>query len=125
GRQVISMPGCPTVGNQLMPPDAPLWESRLLPQGNACTSRIAHNKIDLKQHKKLRAFKQVTYKKALTGSFSTVDGLRQTLLRDLLRQFGALASITCRTSGRRRSKATARTRCPGADGRQHPASIAE
>ena len=76
-----------------MPPDAPLWESRLLPQGNACTSRIAHNKIDLKQHKKLRAFKQVTYKKALTGSFSTVDGLRQTLLRDLLRQFGALASI--------------------------------
>src|ERR1700722_10562926 len=46
---------------------------------------IDPNKIDLKQHKKLRSFKDATYKKALTGSFSTVDGLRQTLLRDLMR----------------------------------------
>ena len=47
---------------------------------------IDPNKIDLKQHKKLRTFKQATYKKALTGGFSTLDGLRQTLLRDLMRQ---------------------------------------
>ncbi len=44
------------------------------------------NKIDLNQHEKLRKFKQTTYKKAFVGSFSTVDGLRQMLLRDLLRQ---------------------------------------
>jgi hypothetical protein len=25
-----------------MPPDAPLWESRLLPRAKTCTSRIAH-----------------------------------------------------------------------------------
>src|ERR1700730_17250796 len=47
---------------------------------------IDPNKIDLKQHKKLRSFKAATYKRALTGSFSTVDGLRQTLVRDLMRQ---------------------------------------
>jgi len=44
------------------------------------------NKIDLKQHKKLRLFKEATYKNALIGSFSGVDELRRTLLRDLLRQ---------------------------------------
>ena len=47
---------------------------------------IDPNKIDLKQHKKLRRFKDATYKMALTGRFSTVDELRQTLLRDLMRQ---------------------------------------
>ena len=47
---------------------------------------IDPNKIDLKQHKKLRSFKAATYKKALTGGFSRVDELRQTLLRDLMRQ---------------------------------------
>ena len=26
-----------------MPPDAPLWESRLLPPRKTCTSRIAHD----------------------------------------------------------------------------------
>ena len=51
---------------------------------------IAPNKIDLKQHQKLRSFKDATYKKALTGSFSGVDELRQTLLRDLMRQVRAL-----------------------------------
>ena len=47
---------------------------------------IDPNKIDLKQHRKLRSFKAATYKRALTGSFGSVDGLRQTLLRDLMRQ---------------------------------------
>jgi len=47
---------------------------------------IDPNKIDLKQHRKLRSFKDATYKKALTGGFSRVDELRQTLLRDLLSQ---------------------------------------
>jgi len=47
---------------------------------------IDPNKIDLKQHRKLRAFKDATYKKALTGRFSQVDELRQTLVRDLMRQ---------------------------------------
>lgn len=46
---------------------------------------IDPNRIDLKQHRKLRAFKDATYKNALVGRFSTVAELRQTLLRDLLR----------------------------------------
>src|SRR5207245_4299115 len=41
---------------------------------------IDPNKIDLKQHKKLRSFKDATYKRALTGGFNSVDGLRQQLL---------------------------------------------
>jgi hypothetical protein len=47
---------------------------------------IDPNKIDLKQHKKLKSFKEATYKTALTGSFKGVDELRQILLRDLMRQ---------------------------------------
>ncbi len=47
---------------------------------------IDPNKIDLKQHKKLRCFKEATCKKALTGRFHTLDGLKQALLRDLTRQ---------------------------------------
>jgi hypothetical protein len=55
---------------------------------------IDPDKIDLKQHKKLRAFKASTYKKSLVGSFGTVAELRQALLRDLLhyvREFKASA----------------------------------
>ena len=44
------------------------------------------NRIDLRQLKKLKYFKVATYRKALTGSFSGVDELRQTLFRDLMRQ---------------------------------------
>lgn len=47
---------------------------------------IDPSKIDLKQHKKLKNFKDATYNKALTGSFDGADKLRQTLLSDLLRQ---------------------------------------
>jgi hypothetical protein len=48
--------------------------------------RVDPNKIDLAQNKKLRRFKTTTYKKALTGSFSSTNKLRQTLLRDLTAQ---------------------------------------
>src|ERR1017187_8912567 len=47
---------------------------------------IDPNKINLAQHKKLKTFKNATNKKALTGGFSRVDELRQTLGRDLMRQ---------------------------------------
>jgi hypothetical protein len=48
---------------------------------------IDPNKIDLKQHRRLRSFKDATYKKALTGSFTSVDALRQTLVRRQVRPF--------------------------------------
>lgn len=47
---------------------------------------IDPNKIDLKQHRKLRAFKAATHRQSLTGSFASVDELRRALLRDLTRQ---------------------------------------
>lgn len=47
---------------------------------------IDPNRIDLKQHRKLRKFKDDTYKTALTGSFMGIDDLRAILLRDLTRQ---------------------------------------
>ena len=47
---------------------------------------IDPSKIDVVQHQKLRAFKEETYRAALVGDFTTVDGLRQTVLRDLTRQ---------------------------------------
>lgn len=53
---------------------------------------IDPNTIDMKQHKKLRAFKNETYKKALTNSFSEVSELRQLLLRDLMRQVRNLSA---------------------------------
>jgi hypothetical protein len=59
---------------------------------------IDPNQIDLRQHRKLKSFKQGTYKRALTGSFSAVEELRQTLLRDLVRQVRELR--TNRPSGR-------------------------
>jgi hypothetical protein len=47
---------------------------------------IDANRIDLKQHKKLRAFKAATYKKALTGGFKSIEDLYRILQRDLTRQ---------------------------------------
>jgi nucleoside 2-deoxyribosyltransferase len=55
---------------------------------------IDPNKIDLRQYKKLRNFKDAIYKKALTGSFSGVDELRQKLLRDLLHEVRELKGAT-------------------------------
>ena len=45
---------------------------------------IDPNKIDIKQHRKLRSFRGATHKRALVGGFSTMFELRQTLLRDLV-----------------------------------------
>src|SRR5712675_2290467 len=59
---------------------------------------IDPNKIDLKQHRKLRSFKSATYKKALVGSISGIDELRQTLLRDLVRQ---VRELKCRVPSSR------------------------
>src|SRR3984957_15992377 len=47
---------------------------------------IDPEKIDLKQFKKLKTFKVSTHKKALTGRFSSVEELRQKILRDLVHQ---------------------------------------
>lgn len=47
---------------------------------------IDPNTINLRQQKKLQAFKATTYKNALTGGFTGLDDLRQTLIRDLLSQ---------------------------------------
>src|SRR5258708_2849077 len=47
---------------------------------------VSPDKIDLKQHRKLRGFKDATYKTALVGGFTSVGELRTTLLRDLTNQ---------------------------------------
>jgi hypothetical protein len=44
------------------------------------------NKIDTRQHRKLRKFKDETYKTALVGNFAAVDELRAKVLRDLMAQ---------------------------------------
>lgn len=51
------------------------------------------NKIDTKQHRKLKKFKDATYTKALTGNFSGLEGLQNTLVRDLLRQVRELKAV--------------------------------
>ena len=47
---------------------------------------IDPSKIDMKQFEQLKSFKANTYKEALTGTFTSVDELKQTLLRDLMKQ---------------------------------------
>ena len=66
---------------------------------------IDPNKIDLKQHKKLKRFRDATYKKALTGKFSGIDELRQTLLRDLTRQIRELKGSRQSSRGGKLSQA--------------------
>jgi hypothetical protein len=51
---------------------------------------IDPDRIDAKQNKKLKKFKAATYKIALTGTFNSLDKLREILLRDLLRQVRAM-----------------------------------
>lgn len=62
---------------------------------------IDPNRIDLKQHRKLKAFKDATYKQALIGSFENVADLRMTLLRDLM---GQLRVMKVERPRRRRPK---------------------
>lgn len=47
---------------------------------------IDPTRIDLRQHRKLRSFKESTRERALIGRFGGVDELRHTLVRDLTRQ---------------------------------------
>ena len=47
---------------------------------------INPDKIDMKQHRRLRKFRDETYAKALVGSFDSLEKLKNTLIRDLLRQ---------------------------------------
>lgn len=62
---------------------------------------IDPNRIDVRQHKRLKSFKEATNKRALTGSFSGLDELRQTLVRDLMRQVRELkAKRPLRRGGR-------------------------
>lgn len=51
---------------------------------------VSPAKIDTKQLEQLREFKTETYKKALAGSFASVEELRQALARDLMNQVRAL-----------------------------------
>jgi hypothetical protein len=62
---------------------------------------IDPGKIDLKQHRKLKVFKDETYRHALVGSFDSVNELRTTLLRDLT---GQLRAMTANRPNARRSK---------------------
>lgn len=62
---------------------------------------IDPGKIDLKQHRKLKAFKDDTYRQAFVGSFGSVDELRTVLLRDLT---GQLRAMPAKRPNRRRSK---------------------
>ncbi|MDR3572030.1 MAG: DUF4062 domain-containing protein [Candidatus Pacebacteria bacterium] len=48
--------------------------------------RVPRGKVDALQAEKLKKFKAATYKNSLVGSFVSVAGLRQVLLRDLTRQ---------------------------------------
>lgn len=47
---------------------------------------IDPNKIDLRQHKRLRAFQAATYNSALVGSFTSPEDLKATVGRNLLAQ---------------------------------------
>jgi|GEM_PF-626240 len=60
---------------------------------------IDPNRIDLRENKKLRTFRASIHKKALIGSFNGVDELRQSLLRDLVRQVRELKASRPRSSG--------------------------
>jgi hypothetical protein len=54
--------------------------------------------IDIDQLRKLREFKEETYKTALTGTFASLDELRQILLRDLTRLVRTLKPKTTSTA---------------------------
>jgi hypothetical protein len=52
--------------------------------------------IDLKQHQRLKAFKEQTYKNALVGSFKSVEELKEILSRDLTSQVRVINEKTPR-----------------------------
>ena len=58
---------------------------------------IDPNRIDTKQLKKLRKFKEATYKNALIGTFNSIGNLKRTLQSDLLRQVRSIRSRSPRS----------------------------
>jgi hypothetical protein len=66
---------------------------------------IDPTRIDQGQHARLRLFQDETYKKALAGSFASLDEFRHILLRDLTRQVRALAANRTRSGRSRIDKA--------------------
>jgi len=66
---------------------------------------IDPTKIDQEQHARLRQFKDETHRRALTGSFASLDDLRHVLFRDLTRQVRALAANRQKSSRSRIDKA--------------------
>jgi len=66
---------------------------------------IDPNKIDLKQQKKLRQFKNTTYKTAFVGTFSRVEELREKLLDDLTKQVRKLKPAKSRLQDQRLAQA--------------------
>lgn len=52
---------------------------------------VSPSQIDIKQHQKLKKFKDATYRNALVGGFATLDELRTILLRDLVSQVRSMA----------------------------------
>lgn len=61
---------------------------------------IDPNKIDLKQHAKLRRFKASTYQAALSGTFASLDELRAVLARTLTQQVRSMAGVQHRGTKR-------------------------
>jgi hypothetical protein len=60
---------------------------------------IDPNAINMRQQRRLQAFKATTYKSALTGGFTDLDDLRQTLItRQCLQRCAALKRNTARGS---------------------------
>lgn len=55
---------------------------------------IDPNAINIRQQRRLRAFKATTYKNALTGGFADLEDLRQTLMRDPLSQVRKMKPTT-------------------------------
>ena len=66
---------------------------------------IDPNRIDVAQHRKLRNFKESTYRTALTGIFGALDELRHLLVRDLLRQVREMRASRPPTRGSKLDRA--------------------
>ena len=62
-----------------MPPDAPLWESHLLPRRKTCTSRIAHEGIVAKRRLGIYKDDGNAWLKVKNRSYSQAEGRHELL----------------------------------------------
>ncbi|MCP1974162.1 DUF4062 domain-containing protein [Bradyrhizobium elkanii] len=60
---------------------------------------IDPGKVDPKQNRKLKAFRDATYSTALGGTFDSIESLQETITRDLLSQVRSLNLKNARGSG--------------------------